>query len=58
MTEFLLQIDGKEVEARAGTTLLEAARSAGIRIPTLCHHTSYLQAAYVLTQSLASPPWG
>jgi bidirectional [NiFe] hydrogenase diaphorase subunit len=38
MSEILLQIDGKEVRAREGMTLLEAARSAGISIPTLCHH--------------------
>jgi len=33
-----LQIDGKTVEAEAGMTVLEAARAAGIDIPTLCHH--------------------
>ncbi|MGM0663108.1 MAG: 2Fe-2S iron-sulfur cluster-binding protein, partial [Thermodesulfobacteriota bacterium] len=33
-----LQIDGKEVKATEGMTVLEAARSAGIFIPTLCHH--------------------
>jgi len=38
MSDILLQIDGKEVKARAGMTLLQAAQSAGIRIPTLCHH--------------------
>jgi bidirectional [NiFe] hydrogenase diaphorase subunit len=38
MSEILLQIDGKDVEAREGMTILEAARSAGISIPTLCHH--------------------
>jgi NADH dehydrogenase/NADH:ubiquinone oxidoreductase subunit G len=38
MSEILLQIDGKEVKAREGMTILEAARSAGISIPTLCHH--------------------
>ena len=38
MSEILLQIDGKEVKAKEGTTILEAARSAGISIPTLCHH--------------------
>jgi len=38
MSEILLQIDGKEVKAQEGMTLLEAARSAGISIPTLCHH--------------------
>ena len=38
MSEILLQIDGREVKAREGMTLLEAAQSAGIFIPTLCHH--------------------
>ncbi len=38
MSEILLQIDGKEVKARPGMTLLEAARGAGISIPTLCYH--------------------
>ena len=38
MSPILIQIDGKEVEAREGMTLLEAARMAGISIPTLCYH--------------------
>jgi bidirectional [NiFe] hydrogenase diaphorase subunit len=38
MSEILLQIDGKEVKAKVGMTVLEAARSAGISIPTLCYH--------------------
>jgi NADH dehydrogenase/NADH:ubiquinone oxidoreductase subunit G len=38
MSEILLQIDGKEVRAKEGMTLLEAARSVGINIPTLCYH--------------------
>lgn len=32
-----LMIDRKELEVTTGTTILEAARSIGIRIPTLCH---------------------
>ena len=32
-----LVIDGKEVSARAGQTILEVARENGIDIPTLCH---------------------
>jgi bidirectional [NiFe] hydrogenase diaphorase subunit len=40
MREILLQIDGKEVKAKEGMTILEAAKSAGIYIPTLCHHES------------------
>jgi bidirectional [NiFe] hydrogenase diaphorase subunit len=38
MSEILLQIDGREVKAEEGMTVLEAARSAGINIPTLCHN--------------------
>ena len=38
MSKIRLQIDGKEVTAREGMTILEAAQSAGISIPTLCHH--------------------
>ena len=38
MSEILLQIDGKEVRAEAGMTILEAAKAAGIFIPTLCYH--------------------
>jgi len=38
MSEIRLQIDEKEVTAREGATLLEAAQSVGIEIPTLCHH--------------------
>jgi len=33
-----LTIDNREVKAEEGMTVLEAARSAGIDIPTLCHH--------------------
>jgi NADH dehydrogenase/NADH:ubiquinone oxidoreductase subunit G len=38
MSEILLQIDGREVKATEGMTVLEAAQNAGIVIPTLCHH--------------------
>lgn len=43
-----LKIDGREIEAAAGTTLLEAARAAGIEIPTLC----YLKEAGALTSCM------
>ncbi len=33
-----LIINDQQVAAPEGSTILEAARSAGIRIPTLCHH--------------------
>jgi bidirectional [NiFe] hydrogenase diaphorase subunit len=38
MSKILLEIDGKNVEAQQGMTVLEAAQGAGITIPTLCHH--------------------
>jgi NADH dehydrogenase/NADH:ubiquinone oxidoreductase subunit G len=38
MSEIRLQIDGRSVTATEGMTILEAARGAGISIPTLCHH--------------------
>ena len=33
-----LTIDGRSTEAREGATVLEVARSAGVEIPTFCHH--------------------
>ena len=38
MSEVVLQIDGQAVKATEGMSVLDAARSAGIPIPTLCHH--------------------
>lgn len=38
MTKIQLRIDGRQIEAEEGATILEAARNAGISIPTLCHH--------------------
>ena len=37
METIKVTIDNKQIEVPAGTTILEAARKAGIRIPTLCH---------------------
>ena len=36
MAQVTLEIDGKSVEAPQGATILQAAKSAGIQIPTLC----------------------
>jgi formate dehydrogenase alpha subunit len=33
-----LKINDREIKTAAGTTILMAARTAGIRIPTLCYH--------------------
>ena len=38
MREIYITVDGKEILASEGQTILEAATKAGIRIPTLCHH--------------------
>jgi len=38
MSMVKLTIDGREVFARKDSTILHAAKSAGIRIPTLCFH--------------------
>ena len=38
MSDLRLEIDGREVTATEGMTVLDAARNAGLEIPTLCHH--------------------
>ena len=38
MSEVTLIINDEEVKAKEGMTILEAARSVGIDIPTPCHH--------------------
>ncbi len=38
MAKVTLRIDDRDIETEDGKTLLEAARDAGIYIPTLCHH--------------------
>ncbi len=38
MNEISLTIDGKEVTAEEDMTILDAARTAGISIPTVCHN--------------------
>ena len=38
MEKINLTIDGKPVIAREGTTILDAAKERGIKIPTLCNH--------------------
>ncbi len=40
MDKIALTINDQQVEAKAGMTVLEAAREAGIYIPTLCYHPS------------------
>lgn len=38
MTMVNLTINGKQIQAPQGATILEAARAAGVYIPTLCYH--------------------
>ncbi|MEW6034669.1 MAG: 2Fe-2S iron-sulfur cluster-binding protein [Chloroflexota bacterium] len=42
MRTVTLEIDGKKVKAREGLSLLEAARDAGVHIPSLCYHEKLL----------------
>ena len=37
MTEITLNVDGQDVTVPEGATVLDAARAAGIYVPTLCH---------------------
>jgi bidirectional [NiFe] hydrogenase diaphorase subunit len=39
-SEIAIKIDGTEVKAAEGMTVLEAAQKADIFIPTLCHHAN------------------
>lgn len=38
MTDITFTLNGRTVQTPAGSTLLEAARAAGVEIPTLCYH--------------------
>jgi NADH-quinone oxidoreductase subunit G/NADP-reducing hydrogenase subunit HndD len=38
MNKVTLSINGKQIEAAEGSTILQAAKSAGIYIPTMCYH--------------------
>lgn len=38
MNQVTMQIDGKEVKAEEGMTIIQAAKLAGIEIPALCYH--------------------
>ncbi|MBP8952814.1 MAG: [FeFe] hydrogenase, group A [Armatimonadetes bacterium] len=38
MSEFMITINGREVPASPGMTVLNVAQQAGIHIPTLCYH--------------------
>jgi formate dehydrogenase alpha subunit len=38
LQEISLSINGKNISCRPGTSILDAAKENGIKIPTLCHH--------------------
>ena len=38
MKKLNIEIDGKIIEVKPGTSILDAAKVIGIKIPTLCHH--------------------
>lgn len=38
MTKVTIRIDGRELQAESGSTVLQVALANGIDIPTLCHH--------------------
>ncbi len=38
MEKVKVTVDGQQVEVPKGSTILEAAKAAGIKIPTLCYH--------------------
>ncbi|HIQ06234.1 MAG TPA: 4Fe-4S dicluster domain-containing protein, partial [Anaerolineae bacterium] len=46
MTTINLTINGQSVVAKPGQTVLEAARDAGIHIPTLCYHPALPPVGY------------
>ena len=34
----MLSVNGRQVELDEGASLLDAAKAAGVHVPTLCHH--------------------
>jgi len=38
MDNIRIRIDGQAIKVPAGMTILQAAQSAGIEIPTICYH--------------------
>lgn len=58
MTTLRFNIDGQDIVCEAGTTILEAARAAGIHIPTLCYfrNLNKLGACRVCVVEVAGAP--
>ncbi|MBP5188666.1 MAG: (2Fe-2S)-binding protein, partial [Fibrobacterales bacterium] len=38
MSDIIFKLDGREVAAQPGETILQAAARAGVEIPTLCYN--------------------
>jgi NADP-reducing hydrogenase subunit HndD len=55
--EFTITIDGKQVVVEEGTTLLQAARSAGIEIPVICYHEATTSNAVCRTCMVEVEGW-
>ena len=55
-----ITINGKPVEAEEGTTIMAAAESVGIRIPSLCHmknvhqHRTHLLVSLVMDGEMST----
>jgi len=59
LTIVTLSIDGRAVQAPAGSYVLQAARSAGIEIPTLCDHPDLepVAACRLCMVEITHPDW-
>ena len=55
MSDLKFTIDGREIEAVAGETVLEAARRVGVEIPTLCHLEGYESGASCMVCAVRMP---
>lgn len=60
MSTVTLEIDGRRLQAEAGSYVLAAAREAGIEIPTLCHHPDLepVGACRLCMVEVTHPDWG
>lgn len=57
---FTLTMDGRELSAEPGSTLLQVARAAGVSIPTLCDHPDLepVGACRLCLVEVTHPDWG
>ena len=55
--DFSIHFNGRDIPAKSGDTILEAAQRAGEHIPTLCHDPSLIRlvrAGHVWSRSMVS----